>query len=329
MKRPAVLTVLLAVLILTALTSVANAEPVKIVTVPVALNPSNPQVTMAGKLKYRGGLELKSGNRRFGGFSALMLSHDGKRLTALSDRGHKLTARILHDRKGNLAGLADTDLSPMTGIDGDPLEGKRNADAEAIAPGPKARPRDWVAAFERKHRLLRYPEAKSRAEIITPPAELHLAPKNSGAEALTRLATGRLVVISEDFATEGGVIGWVQRGRLKPGWAMFTWETNGHFAPTGAATLPGGDVVVLERRHFPLGGFSARILRVGPTAFIGRARIKGEELARLAAPLTADNFEGLDAVRDKGGKTLLYLISDDNFSGLQRTLLLMFELTGR
>ena len=60
------------------------------------------------------------------------------------------------------------------------------------------------------------------------------------------------------------------------------------------------------------------------------------EVARLAPPLTLDNFEGLDVRRDASGATLLYLVSDDNGCGkrrnvvapraLQRTLLLMFEL---
>jgi hypothetical protein len=39
-----------------------------------------------------------------------------------------------------------------------------------------------------------------------------------------------------------------------------------------------------------------------------------------------DNMEGIAVRRGPKGETLLYLISDDNFSPLQRTLLLMFEL---
>jgi hypothetical protein len=38
-------------------------------------------------------------------------------------------------------------------------------------------------------------------------------------------------------------------------------------------------------------------------------------------------MEGISARRDLGsGRTLIYMISDDNYSALQRTLLLMFEL---
>ena len=37
-------------------------------------------------------------------------------------------------------------------------------------------------------------------------------------------------------------------------------------------------------------------------------------------------MEGIAIRRDSAGRTLIYLLSDDNFSFMQRTLLLMFEL---
>ena len=40
-----------------------------------------------------------------------------------------------------------------------------------------------------------------------------------------------------------------------------------------------------------------------------------------------DNMEGVALRREKDGKTLLYMISDDNYNlVLQRTVLLMFEV---
>jgi len=39
-----------------------------------------------------------------------------------------------------------------------------------------------------------------------------------------------------------------------------------------------------------------------------------------------DNMEGLSVHRSAGGETVLTLISDDNFSAVQRTLLLQFTL---
>jgi hypothetical protein len=43
--------------------------------------------------------------------------------------------------------------------------------------------------------------------------------------------------------------------------------------------------------------------------------------------LAVDNFEGISARKTATGKTLIYLVSDDNYNPLQRTLLMMFALT--
>ena len=39
-----------------------------------------------------------------------------------------------------------------------------------------------------------------------------------------------------------------------------------------------------------------------------------------------DNMEGLAVSQDEAGRTILTLVSDDNFSILQRTLILQFAL---
>jgi len=45
----------------------------------------------------------------------------------------------------------------------------------------------------------------------------------------------------------------------------------------------------------------------------------------VAAPLSVDNFEGLGVVQRPDGGFRFYLISDDNASASQRTLLLAFD----
>ena len=51
----------------------------------------------------------------------------------------------------------------------------------------------------------------------------------------------------------------------------------------------------------------------------------GPVLIELKHPGTVDNFEGIAAVATPTG-TRLYLLSDDNFSETQRTLLLAFDV---
>jgi hypothetical protein len=42
-----------------------------------------------------------------------------------------------------------------------------------------------------------------------------------------------------------------------------------------------------------------------------------------------DNMEGLSVHQSPAGETVLTMISDDNFSAIQRTLLLQFTLIGK
>jgi hypothetical protein len=50
-----------------------------------------------------------------------------------------------------------------------------------------------------------------------------------------------------------------------------------------------------------------------------------QPLALLAPPLLVDNMEGL-AVRTEGNRHFVYLVSDDNFNSVQKTLLMKFEI---
>ena len=83
---------------------------------------------------------------------------------------------------------------------------------------------------------------------------------------------------------------------------------------------------MLERRYTLIGGVAALLRRLPQESIRRGARLDGAEIARLQPPLNVDNMEGIAVRRDGAGGTLIYLLSDDNNSVLQRTLLLMFEL---
>jgi hypothetical protein len=52
----------------------------------------------------------------------------------------------------------------------------------------------------------------------------------------------------------------------------------------------------------------------------------GEELIKLEYPLQVDNFEGVAVQEDPRRGTIIYIVSDNNYHPLQRTLLLQFRL---
>ena len=299
----------------------AGAEPIAINAVPVRLSTEDRDRNSVGQLHYRGGLHLRADDRRFGGLSALGISADGRRLVALSDSGHRFSARLEYDRSGNLAGLYDTDFGSLAGLDGRSLSSKADGDAESMAPGVEG---EIIVAFERRHRLWRYRPGITVPEPLPEPVEMSDLPFNNGVEALTLLADGSLLALSEGKIDKNSVVGWIRDGN---DWSALTYLTGGGFRVTGATTHPNGDVLVLERLFTPRGKNGIRLKRIKASNIKGGGRLEGKTVAELRPSLTIDNFEGIEARREQQGGVLVYFISDDNFNSKQRTLLMIFELS--
>jgi len=83
---------------------------------------------------------------------------------------------------------------------------------------------------------------------------------------------------------------------------------------------------VVERFFTILEGVKIRLVRLAAETLKPGATLRGAVLATLIPPVALDNIEGIAATRGINGETWIYLISDDNFSPLQRTLLLHFAL---
>ncbi|HUL78175.1 MAG TPA: esterase-like activity of phytase family protein [Vicinamibacteria bacterium] len=303
---------------------------------PVALDASDPTRSGVGPLRYLGGLCLRSPDPRFGGLSDLRVSPDGLRLLAISDCGWGFTGRLAYGVDGNLAGLTDARLVELTGADGRPLAVGED-DAESLVAGDSLE-----VGFEGRGKILAYaaePAFAGPPRRVPTPAGLSACGWNQGLETMADLGDGRRLLVCEGRRGASVTVpAWIGRAgswaaREYPllfdrGWAEEP------FRPTAATRLPDGDVLVLERRFPPVG---ARLVRLSGVSLDGRGLLEPHEIARIEAPLTVDNFEGVEARRDAAGRTLVYLVSDDNNcsktgssrgSGLQRTLLLLFSLEG-
>ena len=292
--------------------------------IPVELDPETPNRKHLGRLTFLSGFELRSADFRFGGVSDLVLDADGSMLYAISDRGYWLSASIRHDTKGHLKAIGPWEITPLLTPERTTVSGWMR-DAEGLA---RDRDGSFIVSFEYAHRLWRYPPPpaafSSPPQSLPTPAELAMAPSNGGLEAVTVLLDGRLLVLTEQYENpDGSLKGWlIEKDRF----AVVSYLPLDGFQPTALVTLAGGDVLVLERRHSWLTGWAARITRLSRASLKAGARLKGKEIARLERPLVVDNFEGI-AVRDVADQgTFIYLISDDNFSPFQHTLLLQFRL---
>ncbi len=288
---------------------------------PIPFDETDPARTQAGTLAWRGGLLLGSADRRFGGWSDLWIDPGNSRLVAISDNGWTIDARVAFD--GTLRGLSHAKLGRLAGPDGRVLEGPA-ADAEALVRLPDG---GFAVGFERQHRILVYPPSEPpfarRPRAMALPPHVSAAPRNGGIETMARLANGRLLFLLEDLVEEGAHVGYVGAAS---GWTKIAYRAAPGFVPVGACTLAGGDTIILERAFSLFGGFGSRIVRVAAGAWREGEAVSGTELARLRPPMASDNYEGIATTRTADGADLLWLVSDDNYSLLQRTLLAVFSV---
>lgn len=283
-----------------------------------------------GELEWRSGLVLTSKFRGFGGLSGLRLDAKGERFIAISDKGGWFTGRIAYRGK-EMTGLEDVEASPMLGPDGKPITARGWYDSESLALDGSL----VYVGLERVNRILRYDFAKgfTRAlgeEVPVPPAVRKL-PNNRGLEALVAVPknmplAGTLIAISErGLDAEGNILGFLIGGKT-PG--QFSVRRTDTFDVSDATLLASGDLVLLERSFSWLGGVGIRIRRIALKSFAPGAVVDGPAIFSADLGYEIDNMEGIDAHVTPEGDTVITMVSDDNFSLIQRNLLLQFTLVG-
>jgi hypothetical protein len=288
---------------------------------PVTMNSRDSEQTNFGSLRLMSAFQLRSKDRRFGGLSGLAAGPDNQ-LYAVSDRGYWFSARMILNSDGTLMDVVDWEINSLLAADNRPVKGAL-ADSEALA---RAADGSLLVAFEQRHRLWRYPPPP--AHLTAPPVavpvppELAKAPINGGLECVAILPSGQILALTEEFENgDGSFKGWlIEAGRF--GEVSYT-PSNG-FRVSDCVALTSGDVIVLERSHTFL-RLRGRLKVLSAVSLRPGAKLAGKELLRLEPPLAADNFEALAVQENPKHGTLIYVVSDDNFHPLQRTLLLQFR----
>jgi hypothetical protein len=290
--------------------------------VPLALDR-----TRFGQLEFTGGLELSCDDPRFGGLSALWIGPEGRRLLSLTDHGTWFSARLAY-AEGRPFAIEAARLAPMLGPDGTPLTLTRRFDSEclAIAEGVA------YVGLERVHEVLRFDISEdglsARGRPLPGPPGLKELPSNKGLEALGMVPAGplagRLVGIAErsspgDATPTRGFV-------LTGGFAEFAVSRSDGYDVSDLAFLPDGDMLLLERSFGLFSGIRMRIRRIPAVSLRPGALLDGPVLIEAGMASRIDNMEGLAVHRGPGGETVLTLVSDDNFSALQSTLLLQFRM---
>lgn len=281
-----------------------------------------------GQLQFRSGLVLTSPFKGFGGLSAFRLDASGQGFVALSDRAQWFTGRLVYDGTA-LAGLAEVRTAPMLGGDGLPITTKRIYDSEALAADGNA----LYVGIERNNRILRFDFSRggimSRGTEIAVPPALRRLPHNKGIEGLVFVPKGlplegTLIALSERGLDPAGNLLAFLVGGARPG--QFAIRRSDHFDVSDATLLPGGDLLLLERKFSVLEGVGIRIRRIALGAIVPGATVDGPTIFHADLGHEVDNMEAIDVHRTEAGETVVTMVSDDNFSMLQRTLLLQFTL---
>jgi hypothetical protein len=305
--------------------------PVKIEAKPIrSFSAREPERTRFGALEFLGGLVLESEDKRFGGLSGIRFLNDDEFL-AVNDRGRWVRGRLVSEGTRPV-GIEQSMIAPMLDGSGARLHDGNSFDTESIT---LAEGGDVYVGIERVHRIVRYDFGKlgfaSRARNIKLPAATRDLPRNAGIEGLVfvprdRPLGGTLIAFTERALDKNGNLRAFLIGGPSPG--EFSVRRSGDFDITDAALIPGGDVLILERYFSWLGALKMRIRRIALADIKPGATVDGPVLIEADGGYEIDNMEGIDVQRITGGELLITIISDNNFFGLQRTLLLRFALAG-
>ena len=282
-----------------------------------------------GQLRFRGGLHLQgSPDDHFGGLSGLEVLEDG-RLIAITDDGRWLEAQLMLDESGALTGLTEARVALMRDEDGQPFENKAAGDSEGLAQLPDGR---FAVSFEQRPRILIYDLNRDGPFGAAQPgpqlAETSRLRRNVGLEALAVTANGALLAGAEGLNRRRTPLWVAPLDASQPAPPRIDYPLTDGFALTSLDHLPDGGFVAIERFFAPIIGARARITRFAEDAPEAEGEmLRGVDvLAEISAPLAVDNFEGVAAVRAPDGGVRIYIVSDDNFSARQRSLLLAFDV---
>ena len=301
---------------------------IEVTATPIAsFDNRDPTRTRFGNLEFRGGLELSSRHPAFGGISALHVEPDGSRFIAATDRGSWLRGRIVY-RDGKPAGIADAEVAPILGADGRPLAGRGWYDVESLA----ERDGTLYIGIERAEQIVRFDYRRdglrARGQPIDVPADFKTFTYNKSLECLAApqqgVFAGALIVVTEHSLDNAGnlrsfVLGGDQVMR-------FSVRRSDDFDVSDCTLLSQDELFLLERRYSPARGIAVRIRRLPLAAIKEGAVVDGRSMIEADLAYQIDNMEGIAVHRNSAGDAIVTLVSDDNFSIIQRNLLLQFSV---
>ena len=285
-----------------------------------------------GPLRFISGIAFSSDDKHLGGISGIRVLDGGERFLSVSDSGKWFAGTIDRDDKGRIIGISKARIAPLLDTKGAPIRSKKKGDAEGIDIfGDRV-----LVSFERRSRIYDYPldveNLGSRPRLFRPAIRKIKLPNNSGLEAIAvlqqpgsvKLSNATIAVFSENSVDKNGNIrGFVSNNKK---WKKFAVKASGGYKITDVTLLPDGGILLLERQFAVTTGVRIRIRRIAVSRIKPGALLDGEIVLEADGRFQIDNFEGISAWVNQQGQTIVTIVSDDNFSPIQRNLMLEFEL---
>ncbi|WP_417670121.1 esterase-like activity of phytase family protein [Roseibium sp.] len=312
-------------------TLLSEAKQVSVKTKPISRFQIGRDRIAFGPLTFLGGLELISSDRNVGGLSGLLSLDQGSRILAITDNGLWFAASLEQDETGRPLGISNARYTPLLGTKGETLRQSWRHDTEAVTIDGDS----LLVSAEQYNGIFRFPwplttGKEHMLEELEVSQQIKSLRGSKGLEAMimapegTPLA-GTLVAIAERGAEGQSDIPAFLVTDDK--YETFSIIRSQRYDVTDAAFLPGGDLLVLERRFNLRDLVGMRMRRFKSSEIKPGARLSGAVLMEADYGYQIDNMEGLAVHENDSGDTIVTLLSDNNRSILQRTLLLRFRLS--
>ena len=308
---------------LSILPHLAIADDLKIKAEPIVNFKIGSSENRFGKLEFIGGLILTSKHEDFGGISGMRFVK-GENFIAVTDKARVITGRLAR-KDGKPHAIKGEKITRIKAANGKTITGANDKDAEAI----ELAGNQFLVGYERNDRILRL---NLRGRKLVADGSYHVDlepyafPDNKGPEAIALDPnSGKLFAFAEyALNAEGNHKGFIiSGGKVERELSMK--EKNG-FSLTDAHFLPDGDLLMLERYFNPFTGPYMRLRRIEKAKLFSNQPLDGEILVDVDDDFEIDNIEGMAISKMDDGGTRITVISDDNFSKRQRTVLLEFKL---
>ena len=260
---------------------------------------------------------IESDYPSFGGLSDIWVDPNGKKIVTISDKGKFFKGELKRDAFGTVMGMKVLLQGDLLSSTGQLLKGK-DIDSESIAASPLG---GFFVSFESNNRIMHHKDLAGASTFLPKHSDFRNLHYSKGIEAITIDPTGSLYAIPEDLPLNKN---YIPIYKLKDGqWFIISkLQNNSDYKITDATFIDEQNLITLERAFDWVRGFRVRIRRL---IFVNEEIVKIQKLLE-SNPWEMDNLEGISTWKDKKGFSRILLISDDNFSDLQKTELLEYRI---